>query len=187
MIVAEPTIHRWTRAEYQQMLDLGWFVDRHAELIEGQILESPPMKNVHAVSLKLTEDALVAVFGAGFWARSQLPLAISEFSEPLPDLAVVPGKPRDYAEHPTTALLVVEISDTTLAYDWKQKSGLYAAAGLADYWIVNLVDRQLEVHQGPIPDSVWPCGWRYSQRTILASAQHASIRSATISVADLLP
>jgi Uma2 family endonuclease len=169
------------------MLDFGWFVDRRAELIDGEVLETPPMKNAHAVSLKLTEDALVAAFGPGFWTRSQLPLAISEFSEPLPDLAVVPGKPRDYAEHPTTALLVVEISDSTLAFDRKQKSGLYASAGLAEYWIVNLVDRQLEVHQVPIPDASWPCGWRYSQRLILVAAQHASIQTTTVAVADLLP
>jgi Uma2 family endonuclease len=187
VIVAEPTIHRWTRTEYQQMLDLGWFVDRHVELIEGDILESLPMRNAHAVSLKLTEDVLAAAFGPGHWVRSQLPLAVSEFSEPLPDLAVVPGKPRDYAEHPKTALLVVEIGDSTLAYDRKQKSGLYAAAGLAEYWIVNLVDRQLEIHMAPAIDPSWPSGWRCMQRTILDSAQHAPLRAAAIPVADLLP
>lgn len=187
MISAEPKLHRWTRDEYRQMLDFGRFVDQRVELVEGEILGSLPIKNAHAVSLKLTEDALAQAFGPGYWVRSQLPLALGEYSEPLPDLAVVPGKPRDYKEHPKSALLVVEISDSTLAYDRRQKASLYAAAGLADYWIVNLVDRQLEIYRAPTPDSSWPSGWRYGPATVFDDAQHATLGNSRIGVADLLP
>ena len=187
MIAAEPKLHRWTRTEYQQMLDLGWFVDRRVELVEGEILEAPIMKNAHAVSLKLTEDALIQAFGPGVWVRSQLPLALNEFSEPLPDLAIVPGKPRDYAEHPHTAILVVEISDSTLAYDRRQKASLYAMSALAEYWIVNLVDRQVEISQDPIPDSTMPYGWRYARQSIVNASGQIATGSGQVRVADLLP
>ena len=75
-----------------------------------------------------------------------MPLAISSTSEPEPDIAIVTGTPRDYRdEHPTTAELVVEIADTTLAYDRARKTALYAQAGIQEYWILNLVDRQPNV------------------------------------------
>lgn len=187
MIAAEPKLHRWTRDDYRQMLELGWFIDQRVELVEAEILESLPITNAHAVSLKLTEDVLASAFGAGFWVRSQLPLALGEYSEPLPDLAVVIGKPRDYKEHPTSSLLVVEISDSTLTYDRRQKAGLYASTGLAEYWIVNLVDRQLEIYRSPTPDATWPSGWRYGPPAIIESHQHAVVGSVQIAVADLLP
>ena len=187
MIVAEPKIHRWTRTEFQQMLDLGWFLDQRAELVEGEILELPALKNAHAVSLKLTEDALDRAFGNGFWVRSQLPLALNDLSEPLPDLAVVPGKPRDYSEHPSTAQLVVEISDSTLSYDRRQKQSLYAMSGLPEYWIVNLVDRQVEVYRTPTVDSAWPYGWHYADRAVFDSSSQVAIANVAIEVVDLLP
>lgn len=75
-----------------------------------------------------------SVFGSNY------PLVVGDDSEPEPDLAIVPGTPRDYPDHPTSALLVVEVSDTTLALDRGQKRRLYAAAGITDYWVLNLVD-----------------------------------------------
>ena len=66
MIAAEPKLHRWRRTEFHQMLDLGWFLDQRAELVEGEILELPALKNAHAVSLKLADDALDQAFGKGF-------------------------------------------------------------------------------------------------------------------------
>lgn len=187
MIAAEPKIHRWSRAEYRQMLDLGWFIDCRAELIDGEVVELPAMKNAHAVSLKLTENALNRAFGAGYWVRSQLPLALSEYAEPIPDIAVVPGEPRDFKDHPETALLVVEISDTTLAYDRRRKGSLYSASGLAEYWIVNLVDQQLEVYRDPVVDENAPRGWRYGSATTFDPKSHVSVGSGQIHVADLLP
>jgi Uma2 family endonuclease len=82
-------------------------------------------------------------------------------SDPEPDVSVVAGKREDYRDHPTTALLIVEVSDTTLDYDQTQKVGLYARAGIADYWILNLVANQVEVYRDPVPDAAWPYGYRY--------------------------
>jgi Uma2 family endonuclease len=119
-------------------------------------------------------------------------LDLSPHSVPDPDLAVVPGTPRSYmtASNPTTALLIVEVSESTLPYDRRAKASLYAAAGIADYWIVNLVQRQLEVHRDPVADTAQPYGFRYASRSILDPADVVAplaAPQARITVADLLP
>src|SRR5262245_27044206 len=143
MQLAEPRTRRWTRDEYYQMADLCWFQDQRVELIDEEIIERSPQRNQHSVALLLVEEALRAAFGNGFWIRTQLPLHLASESEPEPDVAVVPGRAREYHEHPTTALLVVEVSDATLGFDSKRKASLYASAHIADYWIVNLADERL--------------------------------------------
>jgi Uma2 family endonuclease len=86
--------------------------------------------------------------------RIQLPLALSEYDEPFPDLAVVSGSPRDYlAQHPTSALLVVEVSEASLKTDREVKGSLYASAGIPEYWILNLRERVLEVYREPTADA----------------------------------
>jgi hypothetical protein len=104
---------------------------------------------------------------------------------------VVQGSPRSASpDNPTTALLVAEVSDTTLAYDRHTKGSLYAAAAIADYWIINLVDRQLEVYRNPVSDSSQRYGCRYDNVTILLATDHISPLAAPharILVADLLP
>ena len=96
---------------------------------------------MRAVGIMLVQRVLNRVF-PDHLVRCQLPLGVSEFSEPEPDFAIVPGQPRDYLgkPHPNSSLLVIEIADTTLAFDRKVKAKLYAAAGIADYWLLNLVD-----------------------------------------------
>jgi Uma2 family endonuclease len=122
--------------------------------------------------------------------RNQAPFNPGGDSAPMPDLVVVPGGPRDYPEDPTTALLVVEISETTLAIDRKRKASLYASAGIGEYWIVNLVQRQVEVHRGPVADASQPSGHAYADVQIVRSTEHLSplaVANVKIPVADLLP
>ena len=102
------------------------------------------------------------------------------------------GNPRDYlgTGHPKTALLVIEVSDTTLPFDRNRKASLYAAAGIADYWIINLMDRQLEVLRQPIADASAPHGLTYGQTQILKSGEAIAPLAAPtsqIAVTDLLP
>jgi len=133
-----------------------------AELIDGEVLAMPPQGSLHATAVRLAEEALRAAFGAGYDIRVQMPLALDPSSEPEPDVAVVRGSPRDYRDaHPTSALLVVEVADTTLGYDRDQKGSLYARAGVAEYWIVNLLDRRVEVCRDPTPESQARYGWTY--------------------------
>lgn len=187
----EPRAHLWTRGEYYKMAEAGLFEGRHVELIEGQVIEMSPMGSLHATAVALTARALEKAFGQGYFVRWQIPLAASEISEPEPDVAVIAGDVRDYREaHPTTAFLIVEIADTSLAYDRTHKASVYAKAGIADYWVVNLIDRQLEVRRNPLPDAAQPFGFGYADVKILSAADSISPLSmpqATVAVADLLP
>lgn len=181
---------RWTKDEYHRLAEMGWFDDRRVELLDGEIFEMPVPKMAHVVALDGTANALRTAFGSGCWVSPQAPLDLTLTSEPIPDLYVVPGKVRDYTAHPTTALLVVEVSDTTLSHDRNRKGSLYAAALIQDYWIVNLVDRQLEVYRGPTPDAAQMFGFSYSQRTVLVPGDSVAplvLPQAQIAVADLFP
>src|SRR5947207_420274 len=104
---AVPTPWRFTRAEYYEMERLGWFVGRRVELIAGEIIQMPSFNPPHVAATKLTEEALAVAFGPGYHVRTGAPLHLPDDSEPEPDLAVVPGTPRDYlTDHPRTAPLV---------------------------------------------------------------------------------
>lgn len=192
MSTARPTTLRWTREEYCRLAELGIFGQQRVELVEGAIIRMPAQKNLHAISIDLTQDALRAAFGPGFWIRIQMPLHLGPRSAPEPDLAVVLGRSRDYlkTDHPQTALLIVEISDTSLLYDRFRKASLYARAGIADYWIVNLVERRLEVRRSPVADPAMRYGFGYSDVGVLIESDFVSplaMPNARIAVRDLLP
>lgn len=109
-----------------------------------------PERSRHAAAVDLALEALRRAFSSSHSIRVQHPLALGAASEPEPDLAVVVGSPRDYVDrHPTSAALVVEVSDSSLEYDRTRKARVYAAAGIADYWIVNIVEGVLELHRDP--------------------------------------
>jgi Uma2 family endonuclease len=188
----EPKNRRWTYDEYYQMADMGFFRGQRVELIDGEIVEMAPQGNFHSVAVGLCEECLRGVFIANFWVRAQLPMRFSErYSEPEPDISVVVGKPRDYLSgHPESALLIVEISETTLAYDRGRKASLYAASGIEDYWIVNLKQRQLEVRRKPVLDPSQPFGWHYGPEMVLRADESVSplaLPAVVIRVGDLLP
>ena len=102
----------------------------------------------------VTGDALLEVFGSGFIVRRHGPITLEDGTEPEPDVVVVPGSKRDYIPShpiPSQIRILVEVSDATLRKDRGEKLRTYARAGIADYWIVNLVNRQLEVYRDPAP------------------------------------
>ncbi len=189
--VTQPQVHVWTRDEYHRLADLGFFEERRIELVEGQVMDMAAMRSPHAAAVDLVDTALKAVFDAGYYIRQQKPFVISDISEPEPDVAVVPGTIRDYAEaHPTTAALVVEVADTSVSYDRTVKGSLYAKAGIADYWIVNLVQRQLEVYRLPVADDEATYGWRYGEVLTYPPGQTVAPLAAVngrVAVEDLLP
>jgi Uma2 family endonuclease len=176
-------MRRWTREEYDRMIAAGMFAPgERVELVDGEILQMTPQGSVHATAIRLTEDALRAAFGPGFDVRPQLPLALSPDSEPEPDLAVVSGNPLSYLNaHPATALLIVEVSDTTLEHDRRRKGSLYARAGIQDYWIVNLIDRCVEVYREPDQRAYRSCLRFFAGDTVAPLA----ISAAIIPVADI--
>lgn len=189
MAIAAPKRRRWTRDEYYRMMDLGLFRGQRVELLGGEIVKMPAQKDTHVVSVSLTAKAVANAFGPGFWVRTQAPLNLGKLDDPEPDVAVVPGAERDYlgSENRAEAVLVVEVSDTTLAYDRGRKAWRYARAGIADYWIVNLPDRRLEIYRVPARQGV---RFRYTSVSVVGEHEAVSplaMPNARIGVADLLP
>ena len=183
---------RWTRAEYDRLIELGVFKSEdRIELIGGELIVSEPESPEHYTAIRNSVRALEAAFGPGWEVRQDGPIALDDDSEPEPDVAVVPGAPRDYRHaHPSRPVLTLEVSVSSLASDRERKASLYARAGLSDYWILNLIARVLEVHREPVPDASAPYGWRYAHREVILPAGRISplaAPAATITVADLLP
>jgi len=183
---------RWKRVEYEQLIEKGIFMPgERVELIDGLLLVAEPQSSAHFAAVRLAELALARAFGDGWDVRAQGPIALDDTSEPEPDVAVVRGAPRDYvAAHPAEPVLVVEVALTSLAFDRENKSSLYARAGRPEYWIVNLVDRVIEVRRDPAPSSPAAYGWDYGTLAVLGPGDHArplAAPTAQIAVADLLP
>src|SRR5690349_7732204 len=191
MTQAPLTLRRWKRTEYERLVGLGIFEGEPIELIGGQLVVAEPQHPYHTSSLNAVEYAIRASLPFGWLVRTQSPVSLDEESEPEPDLVVVPGRPSDYrAAHPSAApVLVIEVAESSLTFDRLQKGSLYARAGVHDYWIVNLVDRLLEVYRDAIADASAPYGWRYRSMTSLGRADVAvplAFTSSRIAVADLL-
>jgi Uma2 family endonuclease len=183
---------QFTRDEYYQMAEVGILrPDERTELIEGEILLMPPEGPSHAGISTLTDEVVRRAFGPGFVVRSQHPLNLGLTIEPEPDIAVVPGPARVYVNaHPTTALLVMEVSDTTLVYDRTDKASLYARAGIRDYWVVNVLEEVVEVFREPQLQANTAFGYGYAQHTRHGRGETLTSLAApgvTIRVEDLLP
>ncbi|HET6576398.1 MAG TPA: Uma2 family endonuclease [Fimbriiglobus sp.] len=181
----------FSKVEYWRMSDLGFFIDQKVELIAGEVIQMAAQGNRHTAGITLVARALDQVFQTGYWVRTQGTLDLTPSSMPDPDIAVVTGDPaHPDPEVPKTALLIVEVSDSTLSDDRNWKASLYAAAGITDYWILNLQDNRLEIRRDPTPDATQAFGHSYSTLTTLVAGDFASplaAPTARVSVADLLP
>jgi Uma2 family endonuclease len=181
---APPTRYRWTRQQYEQMIEAGVFdEDARVELIHGEVVTMRPQSSRHATIVTLVAKALRSAIGEGWYVREQLPLALDPDSEPEPDLAVVAGAPLDYFHaHPTAALLVVEVADSSRRKDRTEKVALYGRHGIREYWLFDLVEYKLIVHRQPEQDG-------YAERLMLTPADSVTApeTSAPIPVRDMLP
>ena len=184
MAVAANDVHRWTREEYERMAAEGLFAPgARVELIDGIVYDMSPQKSPHTTCLHLALRILTLLFPDAY-VRVQSPLALGDDSEPEPDLAVVQGTVEDYAvEHPTTAMLVVEVADSSLAHDKNLKIPLYARYGIPEAWLLNVAAKTLEVHRDPIEDVY------RKQQTLRSGATVSPLArpEAQIAVADLFP
>ena len=188
----ETRTRRFSRAEYEKLIDLGVFQPGEPiELIGGELMVAEPQGTAHYTAILKTAKALEAAFGPGWHARTQGPLGLDDDSEPEPDVAIVPGGPDDYGRaHPSHPALTVEVAESSLGGDRQRKGSLYARAGLSDYWVLNLVDRVLEVYREPVPDAAAPYGWRYARREIFDAAARVTPLAApdsSVAVSQLLP
>jgi Uma2 family endonuclease len=162
-----PSPIRWSKSLYHQMPGLGWFRNKHVQLIEGEIVEMAPMGSAHWVALNNAYRALAVVFPVDrFTLTMQCPVDVCPNSEPEPDITVIEGLPGDFAAGLPTAdriRLVVEVSETSLAFDRGRKAGVYNSAGFAEYWVLDVANRSLDAYTDPIP----------------AESRYAEIRSLT--------
>ena len=134
-----------------------------------------PQSSSHYTAIQLVERALARAFGDGWAVRGQGPIALDDISEPEPDVAVVRGGVADYVDaHPVDPVLVVEVALSRYAFDRTYKASVYARAGRPEYWIVNLVDRVLEVHRTPAPSPAAPYGWDYAAVEVLGTGEVVS-------------
>ena len=177
--------YRLSRVEYDRAVEAGVFeADAKLELIDGDLHAMTPEGSRHAAVIELVAGCLRRVFDSGFHVRIQHPLAVDDYSEPEPDVAVVTGTIRDYMEaHPTSAVLVVEVSNESLHHDRTVKQRLYAGCGIPEYWIVALPDARLEVYRDPAED-----GYRSVTKYAAGDSVAPLARpNAQIVVDDLLP
>jgi Uma2 family endonuclease len=184
------TVRRWQRVEYERVVGLGMFAGEPLELIGGQLVVAEPQGSYHASAITRVDYALRAVVPVGWIVRLQAPIALDEESEPEPDLAVVAGRPGAYRDrHPTDPVLLIEVAESSLDLD-RVKGSLYARGGVADYWIVNLVEGVVEVYRAPEPDASAAFGYRYASASRLALAAALAplaFADRQLRVADLLP
>ena len=177
--------YRLSRVEYNRAVEAGAFKpNAKLELIDGDLNAMTPEGVGHAIGIDLVADCLRRVFSRGFYVRIQHPLAADDYSEPEPDVAVVKGAIRDYDKgHPTSAVLVVEVSNESLRYDRTVKQRLYARCGIPEYWILALPEAHLEIYRNPVGD-------RYQSVTNHTADDKVALLSrpeAQIVVGDLLP
>jgi Uma2 family endonuclease len=183
---------RWTVDQFHRVNATGVFEGRRPLLIRGILLEQGPMNPPHAIALELLVDVMRAAFATGWRVRSQLPLVLGLETDPFPDLALVSGTARGTTAHPTSASLVVEISDTTLKLDMTEKVELYATAKVPEYWVLDLNARQLHVFRDPqpLPLPTELAAITYQIHDTLGpndSVSPLAAPIASIRVADLLP
>jgi Uma2 family endonuclease len=162
------------RAEYDRLVALGVFADERLELLRGALIEMTPQRAAHASSVQRLSKRLIEGLSERAIVRVQLPLALSDDSEPEPDVAVVP--PGDYWDaHPAIAWLVIEVADTSVTKDREVKQRLYAEAGIPEYWLVNLAEGQVEIYTEPSVSGGAGSSPAYCNRAIAKPGQRLSL------------
>jgi Uma2 family endonuclease len=181
-------LYRMSVDEYEGLANAGLLKDRHVELINGWLVKKMTTKPPHVVAVDAVREGIAAILPGGWWLREAKPVRIPDFDEPEPDVSVVRGKRQDYrSRHPGPGDIefLVEVSDTSLAWDRREKRSAYARAGVSTYWILNLVDRQLEVFTSPENDD-------YKSERVFGPSEQVDviidrIAVGRLAVADLLP
>jgi Uma2 family endonuclease len=182
------SLRRFTVAEYHKLIDIGILTDEdHDEFIDGFVVLKMRDTPSHDGTVRIVSKRLDRILPAGWDCRTQSAITLAD-SEPQPDVALVRGDERTYlTRHPGPADVgvVIEVSDSTLARDRGDKQRIYAAAGIVCYWIVNLVQGQVEVYTGP-------AGTAYALRDDYRPGDGVPLTLdgtvvASVPVADLLP
>ncbi|MCT7965329.1 Uma2 family endonuclease [Laspinema sp. D1] len=161
------TAKRFTIEEYHRLIELGFFPEGdRTELIQGEAIQMVSKGKPHAVCCSLLIRELSKLLEDRATIRCQDPITLPNHSEPEPDFTLVRNREDNYLSHhpmPDDILLVIEIADSSLDYDRLVKLPLYAEAGISDYWIVNLLEKQLEIYTTPYQKSTGTFDYRQKQ------------------------
>ncbi|MEG4166742.1 MULTISPECIES: Uma2 family endonuclease [unclassified Microcoleus] len=147
------TLRKWTVKEYHKLGEMGFFhPEERVELLSGNIIKMSAKGTAHTSATRRTASVLRDLLGNQAAIYTQDPIALDDNSEPEPDIAVVRIDPFDYATHhptPSEVYLIIEVADSSLTFDREIKAKAYARSGIADYWVLNVGDRQLHVFREP--------------------------------------
>ena len=182
--------HKWTAEEFHAIGDSGVWEGMSILLIDGELIEMPAATPLHDMCLTLANYRLHRVFSEDYTVRIQMGLALNSTTDLVPDLAVVPGDPRTMTTTPTTAVFVLEVSETSFNFDTREKASLYAAAGIADYWVIDVVGKRVLVFRDPQPDPAAKYGHFYANIATIGPGQSLALLAAPHAVLDasnLLP
>lgn len=178
------TTAKWTLDDYHHMIDAGILNDRRVELLNGEIIEMSPEGTPHAYYGNRSSKYLQRLLGERADVREGHPITLPNDSEPQPDLAIVQPLDEVYLEHhpyPENVFWLIEYSYSTIAIDLDPKRRIYAAAGIREYWVVNLKTKTLIVFRDPIDGDY---GWRSEFQT--GTISPVSFPDVTIEVARLM-
>ena len=179
-----PQPFRFTVKDYYLLGEIGILKENdRVELIQGEIIMMPPIDITHAQSTNRSTKALIRLLGGDYDVRNQTPVRLGPDSEPIPDFSV--AKLKDYKAHPTAAdvLLVLENSNTSLREDLGRKKLMYAAAGIPEYWVVDLNARVLHVFARPKGGDYMDHRIHEEKETV----QSITLKPLKLKVAELLP
>jgi Uma2 family endonuclease len=182
------SLFRMNVDQYERLVQTGVLDGQAVELINGLLVRKMGKKPPHVISCEALRDELPPVTPPGWRLTIEAPVRIPDFDEPEPDLALVRGKREDYADHhpgPADVALLIEVSDTTLERDRGEKRTAFALGGVTIYWILNLVDRQLEIYAEPSATG-------YQQEQLLKAGDQAPVlidgtEVGRIALSDILP
>lgn len=182
-------VKHWSKAEFLENVERGFLQRERVMLYRGELIEMPPMGAMHARALANVSRLIYQRMLPEYAVRVQMPFDGPGDSMPEPDIAVYTLEADSRLPHPNSAVLIVEVSDSSLSFD-RNKALEYAAAGVLEYWIDDVVSRRVEVFREPVPDASTILGFRYASHQILAAGDSIvplANPSVTFAVADLLP
>jgi Uma2 family endonuclease len=185
MIDATETLYRFTAEEYEQIAEI--LDENRVELIDGYLVKKMTKLPAHVLACARVLAAITRVLPAGWHGRPGEPVRLGQRSEPEPDVSLARGNPDDYpGAHPgrSDIGLLVEVADTTLPKD-RRRTQTYGPAEIPVYWIVNLVDRQIEVYSDPRPDGYATCAIYRSGQYVPVVLDGTVVGN--IAVDDILP
>lgn len=168
-----PPRKRFTRTEYERLIDAGFFADQRCELIDGDLIDKMGQKPPHALCIAALSELLIELF-KGRRVRCQVPLemnaADANLNLPEPDFAILKESFHRTDRHPRgeETLCVIEVADSTLAFDRKIKAALYARAEVPEYWVVDISSRRIFVHRLPVAGA-------YSEVSLAAEPESISV------------